>query len=190
MTKAEAGRLGCLKMSENVRRRYSENPKKCKFCGTPIPYELKHTNVFCNHKCYSKSISERQKKPKKEKKCLICGSNCKKTYCSHKCHLNHMYDIFIEGWKSGKIDGVSGLSISVHIKKYFRDKHGDKCSKCGWAEKNIITGKVPLQINHIDGNYKNCKEENLELICPNCHSLTHNYGALNKGNGRCERYNK
>ena len=53
-----------------------------------------------------------------------------------------------------------------------------------------MTNKCPLQIHHIDGNYKNNSEENLELLCPNCHSLTHNYGTLNKGNGRDYRYKK
>lgn len=187
MTKSEAGRLGCLKMSENVRRRYNENPKKCKFCGKDIPYELRHTNIFCNHECFSKSLSA---KPKKERKCLVCGVKCKKIYCSHKCHIQHMRTDFIKRWKDGEIDGLSGLAVSFHIKNYFRDKQDNKCSKCNWGEKNKTTDTVPLQINHIDGNYKNCKEENLELICPNCHSLTHNYGALNRGNGRFERYNK
>lgn len=30
----------------------------------------------------------------------------------------------------------------------------------------------------------NNKEENLELLCPNCHSLTDNFGALNKNSTR------
>ena len=30
------------------------------------------------------------------------------------------------------------------------------------------------------------KEDNLEVLCPNCHSLTETYGSLNK-NGRKER---
>jgi hypothetical protein len=30
----------------------------------------------------------------------------------------------------------------------------------------------------------NNKEENLILLCPNCHSLTSTFGSLNIGNGR------
>lgn len=30
----------------------------------------------------------------------------------------------------------------------------------------------------------NNKEENLLLLCPNCHSLTSTYKGANKGNGR------
>ena len=37
---------------------------------------------------------------------------------------------------------------------------------------------------HKDGDYTNNKEENLQLLCPNCHSLTETYGILNKGNSK------
>ena len=59
--------------------------------------------------------------------------------------------------------------------------------KCGWSERNPITKKVPIQMEHIDGNSENNSIENLELLCPNCHSLTPTFGALNKGRGRKNR---
>jgi len=34
-------------------------------------------------------------------------------------------------------------------------------------------------MHHKDGNRSNNKEDNLELLCPNCHSLTDNFGILN-----------
>ena len=34
----------------------------------------------------------------------------------------------------------------------------------------------------VDGNRKNNKEENLILLCPNCHSLTENYRYINGKN--------
>jgi predicted HNH restriction endonuclease len=39
-------------------------------------------------------------------------------------------------------------------------------------------------VEHIDGNYENDREKNLTLLCPNCHSLTPTFRALNRGNGR------
>lgn len=59
--------------------------------------------------------------------------------------------------------------------------------KCGWSKINPTTGKVPIQLEHIDGNSENNSLDNLKLLCPNCHSLTSTYGALNKGNGRKNR---
>jgi DNA-directed RNA polymerase subunit RPC12/RpoP len=67
------------------------------------------------------------------------------------------------------------------------EKSGYKCSKCGWDKINPITKKTPLQVNHIDGDSKSSTEKNLEVLCPNCHSLTPNFGNLNKGNGRVKR---
>lgn len=57
----------------------------------------------------------------------------------------------------------------------------------GWGEKNPFTGNIPLEIEHLDGDYTNNKEENLAVLCPNCHSLTSTYKGTNKGNGRKER---
>ena len=58
---------------------------------------------------------------------------------------------------------------------------------CGWSQVHSITNKVPIQLEHIDGNSDNNKLSNLKLLCPNCHSLTPTYGALNKNNGSSRR---
>ena len=73
------------------------------------------------------------------------------------------------------------------LRRHFIDLYGAKCMKCSWCEVHPITGTVPIELNHIDGNAENKKASNLELLCPNCHSLTPNYRALNKGNGRSQR---
>jgi len=54
----------------------------------------------------------------------------------------------------------------------------------GWGERNPFTGLIPLEVEHIDGNYKNNRPENLILLYPNCYSLTKNYRGANKGKGR------
>ncbi|MFA6315265.1 MAG: endonuclease [Candidatus Paceibacterota bacterium] len=73
------------------------------------------------------------------------------------------------------------------MKKYLREKYGNKCILCGWSVVNTKTGLVPLVADHIDGNWRNNYESNLRLICPNCDSLTATYGGSNKGNGRTGR---
>ena len=55
------------------------------------------------------------------------------------------------------------------------------------GETNKHTGNIPLEIEHKDGNYANNSEDNLELLCPNCHSLTATYKGANRGNGRKAR---
>lgn len=99
------------------------------------------------------------------------------------------YNKYILEWKQGKHSGARGRfgAVSHRIRRYLFEKYDQKCSKCFWNKKNPTTGRVPLEVNHIDGDSQNNIEANLELLCPNCHSLTDTYRALNKGRGRKNR---
>ena len=77
--------------------------------------------------------------------------------------------------------------ISEYIRKYLFIKYDYKCSEDGWNKMNPFTKKIPLEVEHIDGNNRNNKEENLKLLCPCCHSLTKTYKGANRGNGRHNR---
>ena len=48
-----------------------------------------------------------------------------------------------------------------------------RCEKCGINEWN--GEKIVLQLHHIDGNHYNNDVSNLQILCPNCHSQTHNF---------------
>jgi Zn finger protein HypA/HybF involved in hydrogenase expression len=126
-------------------------------------------------------------------RCAHCSQNLKaplNRYCSNKCQADHQYVNYIEDWKSGKVSGTRGINaknISGHLHRFLSEKQGGACSLCGWNEIHPITGKVPLEIDHIDGDSANNQEANLRLVCPNCHALTPNFRNLNKGNGRSWR---
>lgn len=118
--------------------------------------------------------------------CLYCGEACVAKYCNISCHHNLLRENNIKEWKCGNKLGYTGKTKQIRnfIRQYLLEKYDYKCHKCGWNERNPITGSIPLEVNHIDGNAENCKEENLEIICPNCHSLTDNFRALNKNSKR------
>lgn len=40
---------------------------------------------------------------------------------------------------------------------------------------------LPLEVDHIDGDWRNNRIENLRLLCPNCHSTTDTYRGRAKG---------
>ena len=79
---------------------------------------------------------------------------------------------------------IYGEVFPDRIRNYLFKKYNNSCAICGWNTVNNFTGKIPLEVEHIDGNYKNNRPENLTLLCPNCHSLTATYRGANKGNGR------
>mgnify|MGYP003414046086 FL=1 len=98
------------------------------------------------------------------------------------------YMLYIERWKVGKETGLKGAyGIYSNIRKYLFRKYNNKCAQCGWGEINPYSQTIPLEVEHKDGNYTNNKEDNLILLCPNCHSLTSTYKGANKGKGRAER---
>lgn len=129
----------------------------------------------------------RVRKEKKKKVCLNCGREFTPLhssfgkYCCNKCQSDYEYRTYIQRWKKGEENGIkSGIDVSNYVRRYLFEKNDNKCQICGWGKINEFTNKIPLQIHHIDGNALNNKEENLQLLCPCCHSLTENFGRRNK----------
>lgn len=145
----------------------------------------KSGNVFCSRACQSYFLR------KGKQFCINCNKKLigkQKEFCSHNCHQYHKNLDRIKEWQLGNIKGIDeGEQIKSWLRKYLIEKYGNKCSLCGWSEINPTTGKIPIQVDHMDGDYKNNKEENLRILCPNCHSLTPTYGSLNSGKGREKR---
>lgn len=125
-------------------------------------------------------------------KCLHCEkesrASSQKTnkYCSVQCQKDYEYEAFIAEWKAGLNAGTKGKGdISGHVRRYLFEKFSSKCCSCGidnWQGKPIT-----MDIEHKDGNSDNNNEENLELLCPNCHSQTPTYKSKNRGKGRHAR---
>ncbi|MEU1671318.1 HNH endonuclease signature motif containing protein [Streptomyces roseifaciens] len=47
----------------------------------------------------------------------------------------------------------------------------DRCVLCG-IEATWQGYPLPLEVDHIDGDWRNNRIENLRLVCPNCHAVT------------------
>jgi predicted restriction endonuclease len=116
---------------------------------------------------------------------IIAPSN---KFCNRACQSEAAYRSFIKQWKQHQVNGSRGIgNISRHIRRYLFEKYDSRCAKCQWRKRHPTTGNIPLEIEHIDGDWSNHYEDNLTLLCPNCHSLTPTYRALNKGRGRLGR---
>ena len=183
--------------------------KICAFCGKEVEVGAlvlrtnKTGNFFCDRTCASRFNGKIRAV---EVLCENCGGEIplnrkwRNKYCSSKCCADSKYKDRIRKWLAGEItgnDGLSGEQTTDWVRRYCFERAGGKCealledgTRCNWSRKNPITGRVPLSVHHKNGNYKETMPDNLILICPNCHSLTSNYGSLNRGKGRKNRLKK
>ena len=169
--------------------------KKCENCEKEFKCLISEDRKFCSHSC---SATFNNKLREKILKTFIC-KNCNKelnirkngggVYCSHKCHREYEYKESIIEWKKGNLKGYRGKAkgTSKWLRRYLLEKYNNTCHKCGWNELHPVDGRPLVEINHIDGNAENNSEENLEVICPNCHSMTPNFRARNKNSCRVRK---
>ena len=116
--------------------------------------------------------------------CLHCGNenkwshSTKNKFCNLECQHSFQHKEHIRVWKE------TGKLSKGPVKRYLAEQVSG-CWGCGiteWNQKPIV-----LELEHKDGNSENNAEENLSLLCPNCHSQTTTYKGKNKGNGRHSR---
>lgn len=120
--------------------------------------------------------------------CNNCNTTLprKQKYCSNACQVEYQHKLYITDWKTGEECGWSGKTkqLSHHIIKYMLNKTECACEECGWNKHHPIDNRPLVEIDHIDGDASNCKEENLRVLCPNCHSMTPTFRARNKKSSR------
>lgn len=176
----------------------------CSFCEEPLyrsPSKM-HKFNFCNKKCqdsaaelmanYRTGPAPSPKNINHKYVCINCNLRpIVKRNKSKICKECKKY-LPIWEWLSGNLDASycgSAREPKPFVKRYLIETRGDKCEVCGFDEK-APDGRSIIQMDHKDGNYLNNNLDNLQLLCPNHHAMTHNYGSLNKDSGRAHRRKK
>ncbi len=161
-----------------AKRRFEQRRGNCLRCHKRLK---RRRAKYCSLAC---SGTKKTRRP-----CAVCGelvALAKQTYCSQDCHRRGEFERRRRKLlESGAYCGI--YNCNGYVKKYLIYRFGERCAKCCWAERHPITGKVPVEVEHIDGDWRNNNVENLTLLCPNCHALTTTYRALNRGHGRASR---
>lgn len=80
-------------------------------------------------------------------------------------------DVYCENSAYKNTNSIRKRLLKDGIKEY-------KCERCGRTE---WEGEpIPLQVHHINGNNRDNRIENLQILCPNCHALTDTYCGKSK----------
>jgi len=130
----------------------------CAICGTHFTHISSRANKakYCSRKCYYKSMALRGNETVS---CKHCGTE----FMAHKAH-NRIYCSKACVNKSSK-DTWNPNFTTVRKAMVARDLIKE-CSRCGFNSHPSILG-----IHHKDRNRHNNHPSNLEVLCPNCHSL-------------------
>lgn len=89
------------------------------------------------------------------------------------------------GQKTANLLVENSLYQSYKLKKrlFKEGLKKEACELCGWSERSV-DGRVPLELDHINGTHSDNRIENLRILCPNCHSLQPTHRGRNKKTAR------
>jgi hypothetical protein len=176
--------------------------KKCPKCLHEFDDHSKWgPKKFCSRKCansrtrtkeikekISKSVEnflETHPRQKQEKSTSVCLSTKNKINRYKKKSVEekkHNKEISVRKLKETKLAQYLATPFnqlgSENRRRRVFEEQNFSCSCCGidsWQGE-----KLPLELDHIDGDNQNNKRDNLRALCPNCHSLTSTWRGRNK----------
>lgn len=166
------------------RKDYASETLQCLTCNKCFEDLRSHNSKFCSQSCaamFNNKIHKMLPRQSAPVHCLECKTiitTYRKgaKYCNHKCQGSHRIRLSFHAKKPPSRRNVR------HYLLMTRPHQCEHCLNSKWQSKPI-----PLEVDHIDGYSNNNKEENLRLLCPNCHACTDTYKSKNRGKGRASR---
>lgn len=189
-----------IKVADKLRKRKTNVKKKAKIkkdvkqekycivCGKKLEG---HQTKYCSKSCHNRNnyLTKGEEIICKECGKIFKSKNNKRKFCSNECCTKYQKNEYLKKWNNGELALNPNSKLPLRIRLFLFEKTHYKCEECGYEGYNKVTNNTILQIHHIDGNSGNNTIENLKVLCPNCHAMTENYMALNKGHSaRDKRY--
>ncbi|MCZ4498054.1 MAG: endonuclease [Marmoricola sp.] len=102
-----------------------------------------------------------------------------------------------QGWNRGRTHPPPGPEHYLVLKEIGSPRtHGGRlrralvmigrpyrCERCA-NDGTWLSELIALHVDHIDGNYVDCRQENLRFLCPNCHSQTPTHAGRSRGSAQ------
>lgn len=155
---------------------------RCEGCDKTFR-QSKATQRFCTQSCSARHNNALRGNARQ--KCKGCSKRLQYDnttgFCRGPCREQEQIRLWLDGSLDG---GAAGGSVRSFVPRWMIDSFGECCCICGWNEVHPITGRVVVEIDHVDGDSTNCASTNLRFLCRNHHALTSTYKALNRGRGR------
>ena len=81
---------------------------------------------------------------------------------------------------------IQNSPVTQKVLRGYVERHNvieHKCQLCG-CDGHWLDTIIALEIDHINGDNKDNRVENLRYLCPNCHATTETYRGKNIGNSK------
>jgi len=164
--------------------------RTCERCGSEFPVKVsisgKIRNLQRRKYCIECSPfgghnTVRLHEDKPRYACKQCGKSIlRRTYCSNKCQQQFAFTCRVKRTvEAGKIEMPCVPQTARRIMFKLREHKCEICGRVEWEGR-----KIPLVLDHQNGNSTDWALTNLRFICPNCDAKTETFAGRNRGQGR------
>ena len=157
---------------------------ECNWCGQMLWEISKALNKskynFCCDKCLDNWLEDVRGVPSSSYKILVKCANCGKEierwkyeqerskyfFCNVGCKTSFLRGKYVANWQGGISYKPYPDDWTEELKDKIRNRDNRQCQMCFRYESEL---KRKLSVHHIDGDRRNCNEDNLISFCINCH---------------------
>ena len=143
--------------------------KQCPKCNK----EHTKPGMYCSRICANSRVFSDEAKLKKSK-ALKGKPQPAKTEYNKKAQIEKSRLTWLKKYQETPFEK---LGMENRRRRVFEEQN-QCCAKCGINE--WLGEQIALELEHKDGNNQNNLRENLEGLCPNCHSITDTWRGRNK----------